>query len=84
MKGTVLVTGGARTVRPKVFKKAPPDPARKGKVLLEALKLIAPQTKLVETIRDPGAIDIAAHDILVSGGRGLKKEENFQWKKKKK
>ena len=66
------------TVRPKVFKKAPPDPSRKGQVLLEALKLIAPQTKLVETIRDPGAIDIAAHDILVSGGRGLKKEENFK------
>ena len=66
------------TVRPKVFKKEPPDPSRKGQVLLEALKLIAPQTKLVETIRDPGAIDIAAHDILVSGGRGLKKEENFK------
>ena len=66
------------TVRPKVFKKAPPDPSRKGEVLLEALKLIAPQTKLVETIRDPGAIDIAAHDILISGGRGLKKEENFK------
>ena len=66
------------TVRPKVFKKAPPDPSRKGRVLLEALKLIAPQTKLVETIRDPGAIDIAAHDILISGGRGLKKEENFK------
>ena len=66
------------TVRPKVFKKAPPDPARKGEVLLEALKLIAPQTKLVKTIKDPNAIDIAAHDILVSGGRGLKKEENFK------
>ena len=66
------------TVRPKVFKKAPPDPARKGQVLLEALKLITPQTKLVETIRDPNAIDIAAHDILISGGRGLKKEENFK------
>ncbi len=66
------------TVRPKVFKKASPDPSRKGQVLLEALKLIAPQTKLVETIRDPDAIDIAAHDILISGGRGLKKEENFK------
>ena len=66
------------TVRPKVFKKAPPDPARKGKVLLEALKLIAPQTKLVKTVRDPDAIDIAAHDILVSGGRGLKSAENFK------
>ena len=66
------------TVRPKVFKKAPPDPKRKGAVLLEALKLIAPQTKLLKTVRDADAIDIAAHDILVSGGRGLKKEENFK------
>ena len=66
------------TVRPKVFKKAPPDPSRKGQVLLEALKLIAPQTKIVQKICDPNAIDIAAHDILISGGRGLKKEENFK------
>ena len=66
------------TVRPKVFKKAPPDTSRKGQVLVEALKLIAPQTRLVKAMRDPGAIDIAAHDILISGGRGLKKEENFK------
>ena len=66
------------TVRPKVFRKAAPDPKRKGTVLLEALKLIAPQTKLVRTVRDADAIDIAAHDILVAGGRGLKKEENFR------
>ena len=66
------------TVRPKVFKKAPPDPKRKGQVLLEALKLIAPQTKLVKTIKDAESVDIAAHDILIAGGRGLKKEENFK------
>ena len=66
------------TVRPKVFKKAPPDPKRKGQVLLEALKLIAPQTKLVKTIQDAESVDIASHDILIAGGRGLKKEENFR------
>ena len=66
------------TVRPKVFKKAPPDPKRKGQVLLEALKLIAPQTKLMKTIQDAESVDIAAHDILIAGGRGLKKEENFR------
>ena len=66
------------TVRPKVFKKAPPDPKRQGQVLLEALKLIAPQTKLVKTIQDAESVDIAAHDILIAGGRGLKKEENFR------
>ncbi len=66
------------TVRPKVFKKAPPDQARSGKVLAEALKLMAPSTRLVGRTRDPSAIDIAAHDVLVAGGRGLKKEENFK------
>ena len=66
------------TVRPKVFKKAPPDPSRRGEVVLEALKLIAAKTRLVEVVKDPGSVDIAAHDILVSGGRGLKKAENFE------
>lgn len=66
------------TVRPKVFKKAPPDPKRKGQVLADALKLIAPQTQLVKITRALDAVEIAAHDILVAGGRGLKKEENFK------
>ncbi len=66
------------TVRPKVFKKAVPDPMRKGKVLVEALKLIVPQTKHVKAVRDPEAIDIAAHDILIAGGRGLKNADNFK------
>jgi electron transfer flavoprotein alpha subunit len=66
------------TVRPKVFKKAPPDPSRRGEVVLEALRLIAAKTRLVEVVKDPGSVDIAAHDILVSGGRGLKKAENFE------
>ena len=66
------------TVRPKVFKKAPPDPKRKGQVLLEALKLIAPRTRLVKVARNADALDIAAYDVLVAGGRGLKKEENFR------
>lgn len=66
------------TVRPKVFKKAPPDPKRKGQVLAEALKLIAPQTKLVKVMKDADALDITAYDVLVAGGRGLKKEENFK------
>jgi len=66
------------TVRPKVFKKAPPDASRRGEVVMESLKLIAAKTKLVEIVKDPDSIDIAAHDILVSGGRGLKKAENFK------
>ena len=66
------------TVRPKVFRKAKPEPRRKGQVLFEALRLFAPQTKLVEVLKNADAVDIAAHDIIVAGGRGVKKEENFK------
>lgn len=66
------------TVRPKVFKKTAPDPKRTGQVLVDALKLIAPQTKILKTVCDADAVDIAAHDILVAGGRGMKKAENFK------
>ena len=63
------------TVRPKVFKRrngSEKGPGAKGEVLREALELIAPRTRLVETVRDPDAVDIAAAEVLVAGGRGLK------------
>ena len=67
------------TVRPKVFKKSGVDSASvvKCATVVEALKLIAPMTKIVK--REPFAdgVDIAAAEILVAGGRGLKKAENF-------
>ena len=67
------------TVRPKVFKKDKVDSASAAKcsTITEALKLIAPMTKIVK--REPFAdgVDIAASEILVAGGRGLKKAENF-------
>ena len=67
------------TVRPKVFKKSEVDSASatKCETIAEALKLIAPMTKIVK--REPFAdgVDIAAAEILVAGGRGLKKAENF-------
>jgi electron transfer flavoprotein alpha subunit len=67
------------TVRPKVFKKSKVDSASAPKcaTIAEALKLIAPMTKIVK--REPFAdgVDIAAAEILVAGGRGLKKAENF-------
>lgn len=66
------------TVRPRVFKRAAPDPKRAGEVLSEALSLIAPKTRLVSSVRDAGGVDIAAAEILVSGGRGLKKAENLE------
>ena len=67
------------TVRPKVFKRGQDskDPAS-GEIVAEVLKLIAPKTKLVSVRSDPDAVDVSAHDVLVSGGRGLKKPENFE------
>ena len=66
------------TVRPKVFKKAVADLSRTGEIIAEALSLIAPKTKLVKTVAETDSANIAEMEILVSGGRGLKKEENFK------
>ena len=65
------------TVRPKVFKKAAPDPKRQGEIKTETLKLAKALTKLVKTIRDPNNVNIQDASIIVSGGRGLKKAENL-------
>ena len=65
------------TVRPKVFKMSAPDPKRKGETLVEALKLIAANTRIVRTERDLSQVNIADAEIIVAGGRGLKKAENM-------
>ena len=67
------------TVRPKVFKKTLPEsgPAEKCNVISETLKLMAPLTRIVRKEPFEDGADIAAAEILVSGGRGMKKAENF-------
>ncbi len=66
------------TVRPKVFKKAAAGCGATGcDVVAEALKLIAPKTRTVKRTPFEDGADIAAAEILVSGGRGMKKAENF-------
>ena len=65
------------TVRPKVFKKAEPDFTRKGEIKPEVLELAKACTRLVKAIRDPNAVNIQDASIIVAGGRGLKKAENF-------
>jgi len=66
------------TVRPKVFKMDMPDPRRTGEVLVEALANVVPRTKLVREIRDTSAaVNIAEAEIVVVGGRGMGKAENF-------
>ena len=64
------------TVRPRVFKKKTVD-GNSAKVVAETLKLIAPMTHIVASETFEDGADIAAADILVSGGRGMKKAENF-------
>lgn len=63
------------TVRPKVFRMAPPDPKRKGETLIEALKLVAGNTRIIKTERSSSSVNIAEAEIIVAGGRGLKKAE---------
>ena len=65
------------TVRPKVFRKTPPDTSRKGEILEEVLNQITARTKLLKTQHAADGLDISAAEIIVSGGRGLGKAENF-------
>lgn len=65
------------TVRPKVFKKDKPDPKRSGEILAEALKLTAPKTNILKSFKNTDEANIAEAEILVAGGRGLKKAENL-------
>ena len=66
------------TVRHKVLKKNDPDPGRTGELIEVAAAADASRTKLLEVIHELGSqVNIAEADIIVSGGRGLGKPENF-------
>jgi len=68
------------TVRPKVFKKPEPDYSRKGEIIRVASK-VKPgdiRTKLIDVIKVcTAACNLEEAEIIVSGGRGLCKPENF-------
>lgn len=68
------------TVRPKVFKKPVPDPSRTGEVVKVASK-VKPEdmkVKLLEILAVcTSNCKLEEADIIVSGGRGLGKPENF-------
>lgn len=70
------------TVRPHVFKMSAPDPHRVGTTLVETLQLLAPATRIVRSVPSASAVNIAEAEIVVAGGRGLKKAENLAllWK----
>ena len=69
------------TVRPRVFKKNIPDKKRKGQTIKVDFnsKRITSTTKLLSFIEDiTEAVKLEDADIIVAGGRGLGKAENFQ------
>ncbi len=69
------------TVRPKVMKKNEIDEGRRGQIIEEkpALSKIHTRTKVVEVINSENeSINIADADIIIAGGRGMGKSENFK------
>jgi electron transfer flavoprotein alpha subunit len=68
------------TVRPKVMKEAPLDPSHKGEILVETISQELLQARARRVRFDPeseSTVSIADANIIVSGGRGLQKPENF-------
>jgi len=69
------------TVRPRVFRKEASDQSRKGQIIKVDLDSegITSRTRLLDFIEDvTETVKIEETDIIVSGGRGLGKAENFQ------
>jgi electron transfer flavoprotein alpha subunit len=69
------------TVRPRVFKKNTPDTNRKGQIIKVDFKKegFTARTKLLSFVEDiTEKVKIEDADIIVSGGRGLGKAENFE------
>ena len=70
------------TVRPHVFKMATPDTGRKGETIKVDFKkeTVTARTKLLSFIEDLSEkIKLDDANIIVSGGRGLGKPENFKF-----
>ena len=68
------------TVRPKVFPMPAKDESRKGDVTKESLPITEEQirTKVLEFIKGAEAVNLVDAEIIVSGGRGVGKAENFK------
>jgi electron transfer flavoprotein alpha subunit len=69
------------TVHPRVFKKNKPDKSRKGKIIKIDFnrERITSRTKLLSFVEDlTQTVKLEEADIIVSGGRGLGKAENFK------
>ncbi|MHB8995126.1 MAG: FAD-binding protein [Armatimonadota bacterium] len=69
------------TVRPRVMKKSEPNTSRSAEIIRETVMLNEKSiaTKILEVIKEEGRdeLDVQEAEIIVSGGRGLRKPENF-------
>lgn len=70
------------TVRPGVFKKKAPDAARKAEIVRENIHVPADKirTKILKVFKEAGGegVNLEDAEVIVSGGRGLGKPENFK------
>ena len=70
------------TVRPRVMATPTPDPTREGRIVEHALGLVETDivTKVLDYIPDANTDrpQLAFADVIVAGGRGLKRPENFK------
>ncbi len=69
------------TVRPHVFSRREPDNSRKGEIIKIDFKKenITARTKLIEFVEEmTETVRIEEADVIVAGGRGLEKAENFE------
>ncbi len=66
------------TARPGVMKRLPPDPSRTGKIIQHKVKLSENDIglEILKTELGTGKVNFNA-DIIVSGGRGLQNQQNF-------
>jgi electron transfer flavoprotein alpha subunit len=65
------------TVRPKVFK-MPERRERTGEIInCEPVPIARPRTEVLQYIPFEGGVDISEAEVIVSGGQGLRKAENF-------
>jgi electron transfer flavoprotein alpha subunit len=68
------------TVRPRVFKRNPPDSHRQGQIIKVDFKkeAVTARTRLLKFVEDlTERVKIEDADVIVAGGRGLGKPENF-------
>ncbi len=66
------------TLRPNVFRGAGPDTSRQGETRSFPVEISPSQLKLMSVEHKGGQLDITEAPILVSGGLGMEKPDNFQ------